>query len=77
MPKRLPAKNSFLSFLIWAFVLTSVAFGAAPNDVLLKAKQEAESSGYIFVTSRDEIIAKAKKEGRLRGIQEKVSVHRL
>jgi len=68
MPKRLPTKIPFLSFLIWAFALTSVALGAAPNDVLLKAKQEAESSGYIFVTSRDEILAKAKKEGRLQAV---------
>jgi ABC-type Fe3+ transport system substrate-binding protein len=65
MPERLLTK---IPFLIWALVLTSVALGAAPNDVLLKAQQEAESSGYIFVTSRDEILAKAKKEGRLRAV---------
>ena len=68
MPGRLLAKISFLPFLISVFVLTTVALGAAPNDVLLKAKQEAESSGSIFVTSRDEILAKAKKEGRLRAV---------
>jgi len=68
MPERLLTKVAVLPFLIWAFVFTSVALGAAPNDVLLKAKQEAESSGYIFVTSRDEILAKAKKEGRLRSV---------
>ena len=68
MPGRLLAKISFLPFLLSVFVLTTVALGAAPNDVLLKAKQEAESSGSIFVTSRDEILAKAKKEGRLRAV---------
>jgi ABC-type Fe3+ transport system substrate-binding protein len=33
---------------------------------LLKAKQEAESKGYVFVANRDEIVATAKKEGKLR-----------
>ena len=68
MPGRLLAKIAVLPFLIWAFVLTSVALGAAPNDAVLKAKREAESNGYIFVASRDEILAKAKKEGRLRSV---------
>jgi len=68
MPGRLLTKIPVLPVLISAFVLTTVALGAAPGDVLLKAKQEAESSGYIFVTSRDEILAKAKKEGRLRSV---------
>ena len=91
MPRHLAAKFSALPFLIYAFVFTSVALGAAPNDAVLKAKQEAESNGYIFITSRDDIVARAKKEGRLRAvsglsgpaikpmvvIQEKVSVHRL
>jgi ABC-type Fe3+ transport system substrate-binding protein len=39
---------------------------AAPSPALLKAKQEAEAKGFAFETSRDEIIAKARKEGRLR-----------
>lgn len=68
MPGRLLTKIVVLPFLIWAFVLTSVAFGAAPNDAVLKAKREAESNGYIFVASREEILAKAKKEGRLRSV---------
>ena len=68
MPGRLLTKIAVLPFLIWAFVLTSVVLGAAPNDAVLKAKREAESNGYIFVASRDEILAKAKKEGRLRSV---------
>ena len=68
MPGRLLTKIAVLPFLIWAFVLTSVALGAAPNDAILKAKREAESNGYIFVASRDEILDKAKKEGRLRAV---------
>ncbi len=39
---------------------------AAAAPPLLKAKQEAESKGYIFITSLDEIVAQAKKEARLR-----------
>jgi ABC-type Fe3+ transport system substrate-binding protein len=44
--------------------LTAHAASATPN--LQKAKQEAEAKGYIFATSQDEIIASAKKEGKLR-----------
>jgi len=43
----------------------SPSFGAAPGDALSKARQEAESGGYTFA-SRDDIVARAKKEGRLR-----------
>ena len=39
---------------------------AAPTAALSKAKQEAESKGFAFESSRDDILAKAKKEGRLR-----------
>jgi ABC-type Fe3+ transport system substrate-binding protein len=46
----------------------SRAFGAAGGDPVAKAKQEAESKGYIFAASHDEIVAKAKKEGRLRAV---------
>ncbi len=33
---------------------------------LAKARQEAEAKGYTFLTSHDEILAKAKAEGKLR-----------
>ena len=36
------------------------------NPTLLKAKKQAESRAYIFLTSHDEIVEKAKKEGKLR-----------
>jgi len=39
---------------------------AAAAGALQKAKQEAEAKGFIFETSRDEIVAKARKEGKLR-----------
>jgi iron(III) transport system substrate-binding protein len=46
--------------------LPSAAFPAATPQALLKAKQDAESKGYLFETSRDEIVAKAKKDAKLR-----------
>src|SRR5919106_174380 len=51
--------------LLWPIEL---AFRATPTPALLKAKQEAEAKGYMFEGSRDEVIAKAKKEGRLRAL---------
>ncbi|HWP57941.1 MAG TPA: extracellular solute-binding protein [Candidatus Acidoferrales bacterium] len=47
-------------------ICASSAIYAAAAPGVLKAKQEAEAKGFIFETSRDEIIAKAKKEGKLR-----------
>jgi iron(III) transport system substrate-binding protein len=55
------------------FLLLSACFAFAANSsaaesggALLKAKKEAESKGYIFETSRDAIVAKAKQEGSVR-----------
>ena len=68
---RIPLLKAFLFPL--GLYLTSVlctgasaAGAASPTAALLKAKKEAESKGYIFETSRDDIVAKAKKEGKLR-----------
>ena len=53
-------------FLVASWMEALSAFGAAgPSPSLLKAKQEAEAKGYIFFSSHDEIVAQAKKEGRL------------
>src|SRR5262245_24479742 len=51
-----------------ALLVTAPAFSAAPTAALNKAKQEAEAKGFVFESSRDEIIAKAKKEGRMRAV---------
>jgi iron(III) transport system substrate-binding protein len=48
--------------------ISSIAFGAAANPALLKAKKEAEAKGFNLETSRDEIVAKAKKEGTMRAL---------
>lgn len=44
----------------------SPALAAQLTPSLLKAKQAAEAKGYVFLAGRDEIIARAKKEGQLR-----------
>ena len=55
-----------LGALLANFCFTTPVHPASATPALLKAKQEAEAKGFIFETSRDEIIAKAKKEGKLR-----------
>jgi hypothetical protein len=54
-------------FIVGAWVETSAVHGAAaPSASLVKAKQEAEAKGYVFVTTHQEIVERAKKEGKLR-----------
>ncbi len=50
----------------WLF--GSQALAATPSPALMKAKQDAEAKGFIFETSRDEIVARAKKESKLRAL---------
>jgi hypothetical protein len=47
------------------------AFAATPNQpAIAKAKKDADAKGYLFHSSRDEILAKAKQEGKLRVLAE-------
>jgi iron(III) transport system substrate-binding protein len=55
-----------LLFTACSCLLFPNASAAPANTALLKAKQEAEARGQIFITSHDEIVSKAKKEGKLR-----------
>jgi ABC-type Fe3+ transport system substrate-binding protein len=56
-----------LLLLIGIILLTGSGAIAAPaSPALLKAKQEAEAKGYVFLTSHEEIVEKAKAEGKLR-----------
>jgi ABC-type Fe3+ transport system substrate-binding protein len=50
---------------LFVFAVTG-AHAATP--MLLKAQQAAQARGFLFETSRDAIVAKARKEGRLRVI---------
>ena len=51
-----------LSFVLFGHSL----FAAAPSPALQKAKNDAGAKSYTFITNRDEIVANAKKEGKLR-----------
>jgi iron(III) transport system substrate-binding protein len=52
----------FIFLGAWVFATTAAAQGSA---MLSKAKKEADAKGYIFETSHDAIVAKAKKEGKV------------
>jgi ABC-type Fe3+ transport system substrate-binding protein len=60
--------RSVAFFALGSWLLGSQALAASPSPALMKAKQEAEAKGFIFETNRDEIVAKAKKEGKLRAL---------
>lgn len=65
--------RELLAALMVVFFSASLSFAASaasPNPALLKAKKQAEAKGYTFVASHDEIVAKAKKEGKLRVLSE-------
>ena len=49
-------------------IVGSSALGASASPALVKAKQEADAKGYIFVPSHDEIVGRAKQEGKLRAV---------
>jgi iron(III) transport system substrate-binding protein len=55
-----------LLFAIGFLLLGHSLFAASPGPALEKAKKDAEAKSYVFFSNRDEIIAKAKKEGKLR-----------
>lgn len=58
---------------LWFLLMTShlesprVLWAASSSD-LAQAKKEAEAKGLIFELSRDEIVAKAKREGKMRAL---------
>ena len=55
-----------VALLSAAWLAASIAYSVAATRDPVQAKQAAEAKGYIFETSHDEIVAKAKKEGRVR-----------
>ena len=58
-------RNILLFIMVASWLAVSTSF-AASIESAQQAKHEAETKGYIFETSRDEILAKAKKETSLR-----------
>src|SRR5215475_1153073 len=51
-------------FLLLSILWITNAMAASVS--LLQAKKEAEAKGYIFFTTHEEIVAEAKKEGKLK-----------
>ncbi len=49
-------------------LIASLVIAASPISTLQKAKQEAEARGYVFLTSHDEIVSMAKKEGKMNAV---------
>jgi len=60
------SRNFALVLGLWLTAFAGYSDAASP--ALVKAKQEAETKGYVFATSHDQIVATAKKEGRMRAI---------
>lgn len=60
------AAKSLILVLSAYWITASTLFAASPSPALIKAKQDAEARGHIFLTTHDEIVAGAKREGRLR-----------
>ena len=56
------------SALILCSRFACLAFAAPADSSLLKAKQTAEAKGYVFYSTRDEILSKAKKEANVHGL---------
>ena len=64
-------KPTFSVSIVFASVLVFSAMAAdvaAAEPSMLEAKKKAEAKGYIFETRHDEIVAKAKKEGRVKAL---------
>jgi hypothetical protein len=55
-----------LFFVVFSCLIEADIFAASLDPALSKARQEAVAAGYTFLTSHDEIVAAAKKEGKLR-----------
>jgi ABC-type Fe3+ transport system substrate-binding protein len=65
LPRRMI--DYLMAILVISFgISTAELFAAEPGPALLKAKKEAEAKGYLFAASHDEIVNRAKQEGRLR-----------
>ncbi len=59
--------NALALILIgFAWIAQPNAFGATASAALQKAKQEADSKGYVLFTNHEEILSKAKNEPKLR-----------
>ena len=58
--------SAILFFGLASLAISRSAYSASDNPEVKKAKSKADSLGYTFITSHDEILAGAKREGKLR-----------
>jgi iron(III) transport system substrate-binding protein len=61
-------RKSWVLTFLFIFSTASVGLGAAGTPTLEKSKQDAEAQGHIFINSHDQIVAAAKKEGKMRAL---------
>jgi len=64
--KKVRTRIAILAFAVLGLLVCRSAVAATP--ALLKAKQAAQAKGFVFEVSHEEIVAKAKKEAKLRVI---------
>jgi len=69
MPSEFSSKL-LLSLFTFALLYGSIAFAVEPSPALLKAKKDADARVYTFIANHDEIVNKAKQEGKLRVLAE-------
>jgi ABC-type Fe3+ transport system substrate-binding protein len=65
-----PTLKLLVIFFAAGWLSGSAALAAMSSPALLKAKKDADAKGYTFITNHDEIVSKAKQEGKLRVLAE-------
>ena len=65
-----PLRKLFLSVLATSCLCSFTVLAATPSPAMLAAKKDAEAKGYTFFINHDEIVTKAKQEGKLRVLAE-------
>ncbi len=62
-------RRAFATLVLAALAIamsSATLFAAEVSPALAKAQKEAEAKGYIFLTTHEEIVGKAKQEGKVR-----------
>jgi len=65
-----PLRKLFLPVLATSCLCSFTVLAATPSPAMLAAKKDAEAKGYTFFINHDEIVTKAKQEGKLRVLAE-------
>jgi ABC-type Fe3+ transport system substrate-binding protein len=65
-----PLKGLALSIIAASWLFAFPVLAATPSPATPTAKKASEAKGYDFLTSHDEIVTKAKQEGKLRVLAE-------